>query len=307
MYDETSEGCRPVYAPPWTPLKLVRWLTENFRKHRLPPPHRFEAEQMVAHALHISRLDIYLQYDKPCKERELERVRELYKRRIKREPLAYILGTCEFWTLQLLVGKGVLIPRQDTEALIDTALETIPDECGDAPYSILELGTGSAAIPLSLTMERKRLEIFSIETSSPAIHYARLNLNRYRKEIASRQNTIHLIQGDRFKAVADGNYFDLIISNPPYIPDDDISGLQSEVSLWEPREALAGGRNGLNFYRYLKRTAAHFLKIGGVLLFEHGFDQKESIRELFADSPLTYTASFRDINHKERGMKLAKL
>lgn len=296
-------------ASPWTPPKLVRSITDGFRRHRLPPPHRFEAEQLVAHALDISLPDIYLQQERPCRKEERNRIEEFCIRRLDREPLAYILGFCEFWTLRLSVGEGVLIPRQDTETIVEAALSLIPDKNGDAPYSILELGTGSAAIPLALATERRKLEIVATEISPQALRYARSNLNSHREKTVAGQNTIRLVHGDRFEPIAEKPRFDLVISNPPYVADSRMDALQSEIRRWEPREALAGGKEGLDFYRYLRNVASRYLKSGGSLLFEHGFDQKESIRRLFAENAgeLDFAADFQDLNKRDRVMMFRKL
>ncbi len=292
----------------WTPPKLVRWISEQFQNHQLAPPHRLEAELLVSHALGISRADIYLQHDQPCQEHELAEVCELYNRRINREPLAYITGSCGFWTLRLSVGQGVLIPRQDTELIVDAALEIIPDQPREVPYTILELGTGSAIIPLALATERQYLDITTVEVSPEAIHYARINIEHYNDQITSLQNKIHLLQGDRFEAIHSVSCFDLIISNPPYIPELDIDSLAPEVKHWEPCKALSGGENGLEFYDYLKQASIRLLKPGAVLLFEHGYDQLRALSELFAQTKdLKLEATIQDLNQKDRVMKFSKI
>ena len=284
----------------WTPPKLVQWISADFNRRNLPPPHRQEAEQLVSHALNISRLEIYLQYDKPCTQQEQTLLRNLVIRRHKGEPLAYILGSCGFWSLNLQVGPGVLIPRQDTELLIETALNKIPN-IHESRFNILELGTGSAAIPLALALEREGMFIMSIDISSQALYYASGNITQYKKQLKEKNNHICLIRGDCFNAVANRAIFDLIISNPPYIPLKEIDSLQLEVSQWEPREALNGGEKGFDFYKHLMNSAATCLKRDGFLIFEHGSEQKAAIQTIMKQSKaLTFCDSLRDYNNHDR-------
>ena len=284
----------------WTPPKLVQWISKDFEQRGFPPPHRSEAEQIVSHALNISRLEIYLQYDKPCSQLEQTAVRKLVKRRHRREPLAYILGNCGFWSMTLQVGPGVLVPRQDTELLIEVALSRIPDNLKDR-YQLLEFGTGSAAIPLALALERENLSVLSIDNSAQALHYASQNIVQYEKQLEKKNSQICLVRGDRFQAITERAIYDLIISNPPYIPKGEIDDLQSEVSEWEPREALDGGENGLDIFNYLLVSAESYLKPDGFLIFEHGFEQKKSIQTIMSSSKtVSFHSSFKDYNKQDR-------
>ncbi len=285
----------------WTPPKLVQWIAEDFGSRRMPGSLRLEAERLVSHALGISRLDIYLQYDKPCSPEEQKAVRELVIRRRNREPLCYVLQSSEFWSLPLEVGPGVLIPRPDTEVLIEATLGVIRSQPRSGPLQILELGTGSAAIPLALSMDEDQLNITATDISAQALGFARKNINCYRSEFEKRGNLIYLIQGNRFDAIKQQARFDYLVSNPPYIPVGDIDHLQEEVRSWEPRGALDGGQDGLDFYRYLKDAAEQLLKPGGFLIFEHGFDQRASIQELMSSSIiLAYSEAIKDLGGHDR-------
>jgi len=268
----------------WTPPKLVKWMCDDFTKRGFPGSLRLEAERLVSHALKISRLDIYLQFDKPCTAEEQQAVRQLVIRRRQHEPFSYLMETCEFWSLTLAVGPGVLIPRPETEVLVEATLKVIRAENRSTPFRILELGTGSAAIPLALSSEEQQLVLIATDISGQALSFARENINRYRTEIENQRNRIHLIQGNRFDPIIRQPAFDCIISNPPYIPAQEIDLLQEEVRLWEPRNALNGGEDGLDFYRYLKEAAESLLKPHGYLIFEHGFDQRESIQQMIGVS-----------------------
>jgi release factor glutamine methyltransferase len=292
----------------WTPPKLVQWMRDDFAKRGFPGHLRLEAERLVSHALNISRLDIYLQYDKPCSVEEQQAVRELVIRRRKREPCSYLMETCEFWSLSLAVGPGVLIPRPETEVLVEATLKIIRKENRTTPFfQILELGTGSAAIPLALSSEEQQLRLIATDISEQALAFARINLNQYQVEIKNQQNQIHLIQGDRFNPVKKQPIYDCIVSNPPYIPTQDVDLLQEEVRLWEPINALNGGSDGLDFYQYLKKSAEVLLKPGGFLVFEHGFDQRESIQQLMASgSQLKLVESIKDYAKHDRVLVFKK-
>ncbi len=268
----------------WTPPKLVKWISNDLEEKGFPSPHRFQAEMLVSHALNISRLDIYLQHDKPCTPLEQKKVRELVKRRYRREPIAYIVGSCEFWTLKLEVGPGVLIPRPDTEVLVEAIVERFVEYSEHQKISILELGTGSAAIPLALCSERADLNIVTVDRSAQALDFAAKNISAYRNRLTEKRNTITTVRGDKFFSIKPEPLFDFIISNPPYIPDAQFASLQKDVTDWEPRLALSGGGSGMEFYDYLQDASSCRLKPGGCLIVEHGFNQSESIGDLFQDS-----------------------
>jgi release factor glutamine methyltransferase len=285
----------------WTPPKLVAWIRENMDKRGLPQPHRLEAEHLVSHALNISRLDIYLQFDKPSSEQEQEYLRELVKRRFKREPLAYILRNSKFWTLDLEVGPGVLIPRSDTELVVETAQKIVQSRGDSEPIHILEFGTGSGAIALSLATGCKNLVIVAVDNSSKALEYARINCRRYEDQIRDMNSQLFLLQCNRFDALRKENQFDMIISNPPYIPSNDIAGLQDEVRQWEPVAALDGGQDGFDYFGYLQEAAECLLKENGSLVMEHGFDQKLKIQTMLNSSAtLTFRECFKDYSGHDR-------
>lgn len=268
----------------WTPPQLVEWITKDLESKGFPPPYRSQAEHLVSHALGISRLDIYLQYDKPCTAEEQARLREFVKRRHQHEPTAYIMGHMDFWSLKIEVGPGVLIPRQDTEVLVEAILKYLPSHSKEK-HRILELGTGTAAIPLALCSERDNLEIVTVDCSSDALEYAQRNIENHLDLIEPKENVIQVLLGDCFTGIHPQSRFDLIVSNPPYIPSQDINGLHHEVKHWEPDLALNGGACGTKFYQTLKHSAHGLLKAGGILIFEHGFDQREQLKNLVSTGP----------------------
>lgn len=291
----------------WTPPELVEWISNDFAKRGFSPPHRLEAEYLVSHGLNITRLQIYLQYDKPCTTEEQQAVRVLVKRRYRGEPVAYILGSCEFWSLELEVGPGVLIPRQDTEILVEAMLENLPPDPLE-PQTLLELGTGSACIPLAIASERENVRVLATEYSRQALGFAVKNIRKYRKQNLERKNRIQPILGDRLLPVKEQAVFDAIISNPPYVRRSDMAGLQQEIRRWEPQAALDGGLQGLDFYEYLKNTSGRLLKPGGVLAFEHGYDQFREITGLMeTSSDFTLQKAYKDYNHQQRVMVFKRI
>jgi len=284
----------------WTPPALVKWIADDLAGRDIPGSLRLEAEQLVAHALGISRLDIYLQFDKPCTADEQAAVRELVVRRRRREPVAYILQSCDFRTVALSVGAGVLTPRPETELLVDAVLALSRDNTPGQAWRILELGTGSAAIPVALAVEGRQLYITATEIDSAALAFAARNVHHYRHEIGERGCRISLVQGDRFECIVHRPLFDCMVSNPPYIRSADIPGLQAEVRDWEPAAALDGGTDGLDFYRYLGGAASVMLRSGGFLVCEHGFDQRDDIIELMTGGDLRCCGSSRDYAGHDR-------
>lgn len=285
---------------------MVEWISKNLENKGFPPPYRSQAEHLVSHALGISRLDIYLQYDKPCTADEQKRLREFVKRRHNHEPTAYILGHADFWSLRVSVGPGVLIPRQETEVLVEAILKYLPKD-EEQPVRILELGTGTAAIPLALCSERENLEIISVDFSAEALQYAQKNIQQHADLLQPRNNQIHILQGNCFGAIRPKAEFDLIFSNPPYIPSQHIEGLHQEVKSWEPNLALNGGGSGTEFYETLKHSATNLLKTEGILVFEHGFDQREQLKSLIPNgSDFTLVEEIKDYGGLDRVLSFRK-
>ncbi|MDX2471541.1 MAG: peptide chain release factor N(5)-glutamine methyltransferase [SAR324 cluster bacterium] len=291
----------------WTPPKLVSWITQDLQKRGLPPSHRLEAELLVSKALDISRLDLFLQFDRPVTEEERGKVKALLQRRRLREPVAYIVGNAHFWNLELFVGPGVLIPRSDTENLVDKTLEWLKATDKGQKRKVIELGAGSLCISLSLATELMGLEICALEASAEAFKYAQKNLDKYQEQLAELENKIHLILADSFGVLdevgKDTGEIDLIISNPPYIAVNELAALQEEVRDFEPTMALEAGETGLDFYHLLASEAEKRLVHGGCLAFEHGSTQKEEILTLMQNyTGLQIIEHIKDLSGLDRGM-----
>jgi release factor glutamine methyltransferase len=257
----------------WTILKLLQWANDYFRTRDIENP-RASAEILLAHALKLKRIDLYLRWDQPLNPHELEKFKTLIKRRIQREPVAYILGFKEFWSIEIGLTKDVLIPRPETECLVEAALALLPKESTTAPKRILDLGTGSGAIVLALASQQPKHYFFASDCSIKALAVARQNTNRHKLD-----GVIHFLAGDWFRTINSGiPLFDLIISNPPYIRSGDFTGLQPEIHRYEPRIALDGGSDGLHSLKEIISSAHGYLNRHGHLLLEIGHDQKEAVQ-----------------------------
>jgi release factor glutamine methyltransferase len=269
----------------WTPKALLGWCTGHFEGKGIPSA-RLDAERLLAHALGCSRLDLYLNFDKPLAEAELNRFRELVRRRGEREPLAYLTGEAGFWNLTLCAAPGCLVPRPETETLVEAVLDAVRErragdrDATDPALRIVELGTGSAAIPLAVLSETCGLSWLAVERSRAALGVARENVRRYAELLTPRCNHLQLVRGDALECVRGDFRPDLVVSNPPYIPSVSIDALEPEVSRWEPREALDGGPDGLRWYRYLLDFARARLAPGGALIVEIGHDQAAAVNAL---------------------------
>ena len=273
----------------WTVLRLLQWTTSYFKSYAIEES-RASAEILLAHALEVQRIDLYLQYDRPLSSAELLTFKQLIRRRVAREPVAYITGHKEFWSLKLSLTPDVLIPRPETECLVEAALAIASDgECGSHPR-VLELGTGSGAIVIALASQLMNAWFLATDFSENAIKVARSNA-------AANQ----LAERIRFAPILKGQTFDMIISNPPYIPKDIIDTLQPEVCRYEPMHALIGGADGLKWIKHIIRKAPEFLTPKGYLLLEIGHDQKQDIHDLVQhQSSYTNVAFKKDYGRFDR-------
>lgn len=282
----------------WTISRLIGWTTDYFTQHQIDSP-RMTAEILLGHSLSVSRLDLYLNYDKPLNGQELTHFKSLIKRRLNREPVAYITGTKGFWSLDLDVNAHVLVPRPDTECLVEKALEIIPISASDGPMKILDLGTGSGAILLALASERPLHFYVGVDISMDAARVAQGNKS---KLLSGSQ--VHVINGSWFEMFIPDRTFDVIVSNPPYIPRNVIDGLEPEVSAHEPRLALDGDLDGLSCLGHIIRMAPGYLKQGGYLLMEMGYDQKDAVQELCdRESCYEQVEFFKDYGGNDRVVK----
>jgi len=239
---------------------------------------RLEAELMLGSILGLNRLQLYMQFDRPIDGAQLEQFRSMVRRRLKREPLQYILGEAHFRTLRLHVDPRVLIPRPETELLVEQVLEFLRLEQRAGP--VLDLGTGSGAIAISVAMESAVEQIVATDLSADALAVARDNAQR-----AGVVERIEFRRGSLWQAVRAAERFDVIVSNPPYIAERERDELQPEVRDWEPGQALFSGADGLNAVREIVAGAAARLNAGGLLAIEIGADQGAAVLELLECGP----------------------
>jgi release factor glutamine methyltransferase len=255
-----------------------------------------DAELIISYCLDIDRVTLYR--DNPLiTEDIISKADEFLKRRTKREPLQYILGYTEFYGLKIKVGPGVLIPRPETELLVEEAIKLFTVH--RSLFTVLDLCTGSGCLALALAKEFPEAKVYGTDTSEVAIRYAKENVE------LNNINNVTFLKGDLFEPLKN-LVFDLIVSNPPYIKKDDIKKLQSEIKDWEPIEALDGGEDGLDYYRSIIPPARGYLKEDGHLILELGAGQSDAVRKMAEDKGFKNISSVKDYAGIER-IFIAKL
>ncbi|ANA41274.1 MULTISPECIES: peptide chain release factor N(5)-glutamine methyltransferase [Geobacter] len=252
----------------WTIRKVLDW-TRGYLAEKGVENARLETEWLLSAALGLDRVGLYVNFDKPLNPEELAACRGLVARRAKREPLQYILGTQEFCGLDFAVTPAVLIPRHDTEVIVEEAHRRAPHVA-----TVLDIGVGSGCIAVALARHLPHAQVWGVEQSPGALALAQRNVERHGARVT-------LFEGSLFEPFGDQR-FDLIVSNPPYIPTADLEALQPEVREYEPRAALDGGADGLDFYRLIVPAAPAHLNPGGWLMVELGIGQAEAVLGMFA-------------------------
>lgn len=274
---------------PWTIASVLRWATDDFRARGIENP-RLDAEVLLAHALGVSRTQLVIDGPKPLAPEELGRFRELVKRRRAREPVAYLRGEREFYGRRFAVDARVLIPRPDTEALVDVALQRTRHVSLSA--RVLDLCTGSGCVGITLARERPTTRVTLADVSADAVALARENALRLGAY------NVAVVQSDLFAGVP--GPFELVTANPPYIPSAEIPGLSPDIVRFEPRLALDGGEAGLDVTaRIVKEAPAHLVR-GGVLAVEVGAGQADAVAALFGQAGFTDVVRTLDYARIER-------
>jgi release factor glutamine methyltransferase len=239
---------------------------------------RLDGEILLSHVLKLTKEQFVLLSDMPVRPEQRRRCEELLLRRIRREPMAHITGHKEFWSLDFRVTSDVLIPRPETERLVEITLSLAREFPGNKALKILDIGTGSGAIAVSLARELPSSMIWATDVSIEALEIGRSNAARN-----GASERVRLLHGDLFEPIGEiAGRFDLIVSNPPYIRSAELGALEPEVSLWEPRNALDGGVDGLDFYRRIAREASDHLAPNGAVAVEIGADMGKEVARLFA-------------------------
>ena len=274
----------------WTTLSVLDWTTQRFHEAGIAGA-RLEAQILLAHVLGCSRVQLYTGFDKPLGEAELASYRGLIKRRLAGEPVSYLVGETEFWGLSFHVEPSVLVPRPDTETVIEVVRTARPDRA--APCRILDLCTGSGVIAVSLAREFAAAQVVATEISPAAAALARKNATR--NAVADR---VEVREGDLFAPVR-GERFDVIAANPPYIASSMIPTLPAEVRR-EPVVALDGGGDGMAFYDRICAEARVHLADGGALIVEHGYDQADAVRARLTAAGFTGITLVHDLGKNPR-------
>ncbi len=261
-----------------TILESLNWAIDYLRKHLIENP-RLQAELLIAASMHMRREELFIHFHDQVKQEERERLERLIRRRAHGEPLQYILGHQEFWSIDLKVTPRVLIPRPETEHLVEEALSILTKISFQQTPSVLELGTGSGAIAIALATELPSLFLIATDLSGDALRVARENA-----QAAGVSDRVRFVQGDWMEPFLPAEVFDLILSNPPYLSEADIQGLSKEVREYEPILALKGGEDGLEYYRRLIPQVPSYLKWGGWFLVEVGGTQASHVSQMIEAS-----------------------
>jgi release factor glutamine methyltransferase len=276
----------------WTPLKVLDWTTSRFERAGLDSA-RLEAQVLLAHVLGCDRVGLYTQFDKPLGEDELASYRELIRRRLAGEPVAYLVGEQEFWSLPLKVGPEVLIPRRDSETVIEVVLDAM--SAREAALRVLDVATGSGALALALATELPRAQVVATDVSEAALAVAAANVER-----CGVTERVELRRGELLAPLRGEPPFDVVVANLPYVPSGEVEALAPEVRR-EPALALDGGPDGLDLIRRLVAELPGAVAAGGLVALEHGWDQGGAVRELLdREGAFEAAATRRDLGGRER-------
>ncbi len=265
----------------WKTLDLLKVTTDHFKKKGIESA-RLDAEVLLAHALGCKRLDLYVHFDRPVPPDKLQSFREAVRQRSARKPVKYILGKCEFMSLEFAVNESVLLPRPETETVVEAAIEKLRG-LSDRPEPVVaDIGAGSGCIGVAIAVELPSARVAATDVSAEALAVARANADRH--GVLAR---MRFAQADFLDALVNLNLesqVDLIVSNPPYVADAELETLAPDVRLYEPKAALAGGPDGLAAYRKIVPGALEFLREGGWLVLELGRGQFDAVRAIAESS-----------------------
>lgn len=273
-----------------TVLEIIKRTTEFFEKRGVESA-RLNAELLIGHALALKRMQLYLQFERPLTETELEKIRPLVKRRGNREPLQYIIGEAEFCGLKLKADRRALIPRPETEYLV----ELIAGRQAGPPARILDLGTGTGALALALAAKYPASRVTAVDRSGDALALAKENVDAL--QLADR---VTLVESNWFSALPAGDKFQLIVTNPPYLTDEEVKEAAPEVRDHEPVSALRSDREGRADLEHIITQARPFLAEGGMLACETGIAHHAALREVTGAAGYARTESLRDLTGRDR-------
>ena len=294
MTEQPTESS-PAADEPWTVRRVLEWTAGHLRKHGSDTP-RLDAEILLAHARGCQRIQLYTQFNEPLSDAVRGTMRELVQRRTKAEPVAYLVGVREFFSLSFRVTRDVLIPRPDTETLVMEILDGVK---GLPSPRVLDLCTGSGCVAVAVAKNCRTARVTATDISHSAIEIARENVSRH--NVVDR---VDLVESDLFAGIPRGSNFDLIAGNPPYIPSAEIDLLDAEVACHEPRLALDGGADGLSVLRRIINAAPEFVAAKGLLLLEFTPEQAESLTAILIEhGGYDEIVIRKDLAHRPRVLK----
>jgi len=275
----------------WRIIDIIRWAEEYFSSRNFESP-RKEIEWLLRELLQCSRVDIYLRFEEPLSNAQLEILREGVKRRIKHEPLQYITGATEFYSLKFIVTPDVLIPRPETERLVDAAIHSLkPQE----KSTILDIGTGSGCIAIALAREYPESRIIATDVTKEALEIAKKNAK------LNEVTNIEFVQQDFLKDFTLDDKIDILVTNPPYVTKEEFLETMPDVQNYEPRIALTDGGNGLTFYKRIAELASSLMNKNGVILMEVGIgDHPQKVADIFDQPDFEDIEFIQDFNGDDR-------
>lgn len=276
----------------WTIGRVLTWSTTYLKDSGQTESPRLDAEVLLAHSLGLSRIQLYTEFDKPLSSQEREPFKSSLKRRCQGEPVAYITGVKEFMGYEFSVGPAVLVPRPDTEVLVEAALDLVAKH--EAP-SILDIGTGSGCIALSLALKKADSQVTAWDIDDKALAVAESNAAKL-----GAKATFHRCDALTDDPWDESQQFDLLVSNPPYIRPDEREALPNSVLGFEPLHALFAAPDGLLFYRRLAKMAPKVLRPGGYLAVEIGYTQAADVMTIFAEAGWSQITCVKDWERRER-------
>ena len=263
----------------WTIKKLLEWISEYFESSGVDSP-RLSAELLLCHVLKLERIQLYTLYDRVVQAEQLTALRALVKRGAEQEPVAYLVGRCEFYSMPLKITPDCLIPRPETEHLVERAVDFLRGR--PSPQYVLDLCTGSGCIAAAIAKNVKDVQVVATDICDNALKVAAENIRRHKLD-----NKVKLLCGDLFDAIIEGldeTRFDLIVTNPPYVSDLEYEKLDKNVKEYEPKLALYAGLEGLDTYERILEKVDNFLKPDGALMMEIGYAQGPAIQRMLDEA-----------------------
>ena len=280
----------------WTISKLLNWITDYLTQKKVDSP-RLSAELLLSDVLGMKRIELYMHFDKPVEQAKLDTLRGLVKRAGESEPIGYLVGRTEFYSLELAVCKDCLIPRPETELLVERAIEFLRTRTGN--QHVLDLCTGCGCIAIAIAKNFPNVKVIATDISDAALAIAAQNVQKHKLE-----DKITLLAGDLFEPIIrqlDAPAFDLIVSNPPYVSEPEFEKLDKNVKDYEPHLALHGGFDGLAVYRRIADQVNNFLKPDAALMMEIGYAQGSAIRHMLEQTGLFASVTIeKDLSNNDR-------